>query len=158
MAAHCGPRRHGATGRPKVAEQRSILAEQEDRCAYCNWRFGSLVLDKKTMKTRPLRVEWDHVTPYSFSRSNSCEYVAACQICNQIKASFVFDTFSEAVNFVKDGRRNRYTLCEGLISWKDQSALGTDVRRNSLSSEGGDIQRNSALPPADPSITRSGGE
>jgi 5-methylcytosine-specific restriction endonuclease McrA len=44
-----------------------------------------------------LKVNWDHVVPFSYSQNNyAYNFVAACQICNGIKGSQMFKTLEEA--------------------------------------------------------------
>lgn len=50
-----------------------------------------------------LRVTWDHVVPYALSHRNE-HYVAACQVCNMLKGSSVFDTAGEAIDAVRARR------------------------------------------------------
>lgn len=80
---------------PSRADQRACLEEQDHRCAYCGRRFGTLMVRKR--RTMRLRLEWDHVVPFSFSQNNNARnFVAACHVCNRLKADKLFASFEEA--------------------------------------------------------------
>lgn len=84
-------RRDHPTGGGKLA----ILSFQENRCAYCEVHFGTWV--RRNGKPIKLAVRWDHVVPWCFNANNADEnFVAACQICNGIKADLIFDTIEAA--------------------------------------------------------------
>jgi hypothetical protein len=90
--------------RPPVAEQRRLLEEQAGRCFYCQYPFGEIV----TRRGRPviLKLQWDHVIPFSYSNENS-GYVAACHVCNHIKEDRIFDSPVAAQDYVKAERFRR---------------------------------------------------
>lgn len=76
-----------------------ILAEQADRCLYCQRRLGSLVYRKG--KPVLLRCVWDHMIPYSYcANSHPRNIAAACHVCNGIKSSRVFSGLDEARVFI----------------------------------------------------------
>ena len=79
----------------KKKEKLAILLNQDYSCFYCEHRFDSTVeLKKKQVR---LKIEWDHLVPFSFTQNNSAvNFVAACQLCNGWKASNVFQTVEEA--------------------------------------------------------------
>lgn len=81
--------------KPTKARQLRLLAEQEYRCYWCLRHFGTTIEFHGQVKQ--LRVEWDHFTPFSYSGSCGDDaFVAACQVCNGIKGSHVFDSVEEA--------------------------------------------------------------
>ncbi len=81
--------------RSKKKEQQKTLIEQENRCLYCSRKFGSFV--KRGSRFVVVRLCWDHLVPYSYNQDNGHHnFVAACQICNRIKHSFMFQTVDEA--------------------------------------------------------------
>jgi hypothetical protein len=83
------------SGRSRRYIMRRILEEQANRCFYCLRRFGVKVWRKR--KSFILRHQWEHIICYGFSGDNREEnIVAACQICNGIKSSFIFDSIEEA--------------------------------------------------------------
>jgi hypothetical protein len=73
-------------------------------CGYCGIPFYSELIDNDLKKIRTLRITWDHFTPWVFSRSHQTEWVAACQICNGMKSSKIYET----VQAVKDDLRPRW--------------------------------------------------
>lgn len=49
-----------------------------------------------------LLVRWDHMVPYSYRQTaDGKAFVAACQICNGLKGSKMFDTVEEVIEFVQ---------------------------------------------------------
>ena len=84
---------------PPVVERRAQLELQGNRCFYCGRSFGSYVF--KNLKTTRLLVHFDHLLPYVYSQNNhSRNFVASCQICNQIKRDKCFQTVEEAQIFI----------------------------------------------------------
>lgn len=76
------------------AQRDLILNAQDQRCAYCDQRFGSRVIVNR--RERRLNVNWEHCVPYSYSGdSNEENIVAACQICNGWKGSMIFSSFED---------------------------------------------------------------
>ena len=86
---------------PPKAERERILAEQGDRCFYCDLPFGSIV--SRGLRSTLLRVTWDHALPFALSGRN-VYYVAACQVCNNLKATSVFETAGQAIDAVRARR------------------------------------------------------
>ena len=88
---------------PPLNERKAQLLEQDNRCFYCLYRFGSRVLKDKTPVI--LRLHWDHVVPFSYSQDNRTRnFVASCQICNAVKYNHVFQTVEEARIYVATER------------------------------------------------------
>jgi 5-methylcytosine-specific restriction endonuclease McrA len=84
---------------PPKRDRDRILREQGYSCLYCMGRFGTRVYRKA--KELRLRVNWDHLVPWSLTQDNRPKnYVAACQVCNGIKADHIFATVSEARAYV----------------------------------------------------------
>jgi 5-methylcytosine-specific restriction endonuclease McrA len=82
------------------------LQLQNYRCFYCDLSFGSIVFRKGRAIT--LRTEWDHSIPFAYSQDNRpSNFVAACQVCNALKHSFVFQTEEEAKVYVKLERERK---------------------------------------------------
>jgi CRISPR/Cas system Type II protein with McrA/HNH and RuvC-like nuclease domain len=80
---------------PSRSEKIKILNRQHDRCLYCGRRFGSTAWYKG--KQIVLRLNWDHVLPFEYSRDNSAgNFVAVCHICNHWKSDLIF-TFLEEI-------------------------------------------------------------
>jgi 5-methylcytosine-specific restriction endonuclease McrA len=85
--------------RPSPEEQKAILEAQGGRCLYCERVFGSVVMKKEKLVF--LKVTWDHWIPYSYSRNNyPYNFAAACQICNGLKGSLMFETVDQARAYI----------------------------------------------------------
>jgi len=85
--------------RPSPGERREILDQQGNLCLYCDREFGSNVLKKNRLIQ--LRVEWDHIVPYCYSQNNYLyNFVAACQICNGLKGSMMFDSLEQTKVYI----------------------------------------------------------
>lgn len=84
------------------SEKKRILLEQNNRCLYCNREFGSFYTP--VGKRSPIKVvlNWDHFVPFAYSRTNNCEYVAACSRCNIKKGALIFDTLEQAILHVSE--------------------------------------------------------
>ena len=91
----------GVRLKPTKDERNKILWKQKQTCFYCGKVFGSAVLYKGEIIL--LRFEWDHFVPFSFSLARQ-NFVAACHICNRLKASMVFETPEEARAYVAKAR------------------------------------------------------
>lgn len=98
---------------PSKKEAMKILKYQEHRCLYCELRFGSTVY--RCGKPCRLRVNWDHLIPYVYSQNNQVSnFAAACQICNHMKSSYIFQTLEEARIHVNAKREKKgYTTEAG---------------------------------------------
>ncbi len=80
---------------PSVQRKQELRELQGGCCFYCGRRFGSYVY--RGFKLVWLRVHFDHVVAYAYSRNNYPDnYVAACHICNGLKGSKMFETVDEA--------------------------------------------------------------
>jgi 5-methylcytosine-specific restriction endonuclease McrA len=80
---------------PPRKDRQAILRRQEQRCLYCRRQFGAVVYRHGRM--RRLRIHWDHMTPFAFSQDNrTSNFAAACNVCNNLKASLMFQTVEEA--------------------------------------------------------------
>jgi hypothetical protein len=88
---------------PKWVKE-EILTRQDHRCLYCERLFGSWAHRGK--KAIQLQINWDHFSPYSYSRDNGDgNFVAACQICNGIKSNKLFDTLEQAKIYIASQKR-----------------------------------------------------
>lgn len=89
---------------PSKAEQRAIIAAQNQRCFYCELLFGSTVYRKARAFT--LRICWDHVIPWVYGLDNRNQnFVAACQICNSLKSTVMFSSIEAARTFLNEKRK-----------------------------------------------------
>jgi len=89
-----------------------ILELQENRCLYCEYEFGEKVMDVKKKREIVLRIEWDHVIPWAYTQSHNVDFAAACQICNRIKTSHVYDSIDDARLDIGEKRKRRYVYGE----------------------------------------------
>ena len=84
---------------PGPKEKAEILAAQNGRCCICEKEIGASVLRvSRSGVVRPvtLRVNFDHLVPYSYQNANAISnFAAACHVCNSIKGSKLFATFEE---------------------------------------------------------------
>lgn len=106
-ARRTAQRMSGGTGircKPTKGEQNIILWKQKQSCFYCGRSFGSAVFRNGNIIL--LRLEWDHFVPFSYTLARQ-NFVAACHICNQIKASMVFETPEEAREYVAKAREKK---------------------------------------------------
>ncbi len=84
---------------PSVKWQKYIMAQQHCRCFYCNRTFGSTVY--RSTKPVRLKVNWDHINPYTYSLDNRNQnFVAACHVCNGIKSSLIFRSVDDATIYI----------------------------------------------------------
>jgi hypothetical protein len=91
---------------PSLVEKNRILEKQENKCFYCGISFGSFKL--RNGKSILIEVEWDHRTPFAYSRNNKTEnFVAACHVCNRLKSSRIFQTVEEAQVYLAERRKSK---------------------------------------------------
>ena len=80
-----------------------LLLGQENKCYYCLISFGEFVVYKR--KIVQLIIHYDHLQPHSYLRWNpDNNWVASCQICNQIKKNKLFKTREDAISYVQEKR------------------------------------------------------
>lgn len=73
-----------------------ILASQGHACLYCERTFGSYTADD-----REIKLQWDHMVPWSHSMDNhGHNFAAVCQFCNQRKSNLMFQTVDEVRAYV----------------------------------------------------------
>lgn len=90
---------------PSSKKRKITLEEQDYRCFYCYTRFGSTRIYKG--KEVNVRLVWDHQVPYAYGQNNGDHnFVAACQHCNGIKSSMMFNSIEEARVYL-DGELKR---------------------------------------------------
>jgi hypothetical protein len=108
--------------KPSPFAQRRILAQQCDRCLFCNRRFGSYVYAKgaylgKTIQIR-LKLVWDHYIPYVYCLDSSdANFVAACQICNQYKSDLMLSSVTEYQTYIGKKTARKFYDVEDDVSW-----------------------------------------
>ena len=91
---------------PRASVRQTILNGQDNRCFYCGLKFDEWFTYGGHAKKRT--VCWDHLSPYALTfNSEDSNFVAACALCNSIKASRVFHTVQDAVETVREGLTKR---------------------------------------------------
>lgn len=91
---------------PNASEQQEILRRQKGLCFYCESPFGGLVRRKGQLEV--LRLEWDHLVPYSYLQANPiANFVGACHVCNRAKGDHIFRTLEGAIQYILDARFRR---------------------------------------------------
>ena len=90
----------GIRQKPSAEYRKAQLERQSHRCFYCELLLGESIRYCNRLVT--LRTHWDHVVPFAYLQSNPDKnFVAACHICNNIKAAKVFQTVEEAKSYVQ---------------------------------------------------------
>lgn len=91
---------------PSKHRQAQILELQQNKCLYCDKPFGTIYVRKgKLLFTK---IHFDHLVPYSYTQScKDSEFVAACNICNNIKSNKMFETVEEVFHYVNYNRKKR---------------------------------------------------
>lgn len=94
-----------------AAEREEQLDRQENKCFYCFYTLGGYVQQRYTngrICWKRLKVNWDHQVPYVLTQDNTAQnFVAACHVCNGIKAAFLFQTVEEARLYVQEKRKEK---------------------------------------------------
>lgn len=76
-------------------ESRHLAARQNHLCFYCLLPFGAVVEWRGELVI--LRDEVEHFIPFTIEQRHRMEnLVAACHVCNSLKATAVFDSVAEA--------------------------------------------------------------
>lgn len=84
---------------PSKALKEKIIAEQHNKCYYCEVSLESWVSWRN--KRVKLVTHFDHKVPFSYAQNNSnSNFVAACHHCNLTKSNLMFDTVEEARAFI----------------------------------------------------------
>lgn len=92
-----------------VNQRRSLLNQQDNRCFYCDRRFGDVARHLSKKRKEVLKVQWDHKVPWKYSQNNHItNYVAACHQCNALKYARVFQTVDEARVYLQTEIERRY--------------------------------------------------
>lgn len=80
---------------PSKPLQRTILDKQQHKCLYCDVVFGEprWIRGKFTYA----QICWDHLVPFAYLQANPHDnWGAACQTCNGLKSSTIFESLEEA--------------------------------------------------------------
>jgi 5-methylcytosine-specific restriction endonuclease McrA len=79
--------------KPPKRIQAAIVAEYGWRCRYCSRPVG---------RNAQLPAEWDHFIPYSYGHDNPDDnWVLACRACNAIKGAKMFESITEAREYIQ---------------------------------------------------------
>jgi len=80
---------------PPKKQRLAQLAEQDNRCFYCeNALNGSMLRNGVPFQ---LKLNWDHKVPYAYNADNRTRnFVASCHVCNSLKRDNVFQSVEEA--------------------------------------------------------------
>lgn len=85
--------------KPTAHSQKVLLERFDNSCAYCERRFGKIVLIGRNVKK--LQLVWDHQLPWSYSRNNSEDnFLPACHLCNGWKSDRIFKDIDEVKLYV----------------------------------------------------------
>lgn len=83
---------------PKLLQEK-ILAEQRNRCAYCEVLFGHWYWGVRKLEF--VKAVWDHFVPYVVLGANPDDnWKAACRRCNGIKSDKIFKTVEDARDYI----------------------------------------------------------
>jgi hypothetical protein len=94
--------------RPPKKVQDEILKAQGDCCIYCGNPFGTVIM--RDSRFTQLVIHWDHYVPYAYQAGNH-GFVAACNVCNLLKSSHMFDNLEQARRHLADRWRYKgYTV------------------------------------------------
>lgn len=82
------------------------VERQGHRCVYCLLPYGTVV--RRHGKEVTQKPRGDHFVPWAWNEvTDETNLVAACQICNGIKSSNLFETVDECRRFVMGERWRR---------------------------------------------------
>jgi len=91
--------------KPTAERRRLILAEQDNKCLYCDFEFGQVVY-RRGFRPYHVLLAWDHFRPYVLTqRSSNAEFVAACRICNGIKTCTIYSDIASAREDIQAKRK-----------------------------------------------------
>ena len=103
VEADCVTRRFSTRDKAKARKR------QHDLCAYCGSKLGvTLQWNSKSCRHVETRINYDHFIPLVYSGNNhSTNLIAACSICNSIKADRMFDTIAAARDHIRSRRQRK---------------------------------------------------
>lgn len=88
--------------------KREVLKQQENKCIYCERVFGESYWDDLETRYKVLKPVYDHFLPVAYAQDNKIyNIVAACNECNSIKSSHVYNNMEEARVDIMNKRQRR---------------------------------------------------
>jgi 5-methylcytosine-specific restriction endonuclease McrA len=113
--------------RPPLSLRRAVLESQYGKCFYCFRLLGGWI--PYLGKAVQLRLNWDHLVPYSYLNGNPlANFVAACHICNRYKSSLMFQTVEEARVYIATRIETKNRVYESrLPKGSGTQALQSDI-------------------------------
>lgn len=105
--------RDGARKLCPTSLKHQLILDQEGLCAYCLIPFGSIIQHGRRYKLSV--VNFDHVLPLAYTNNNpDSNWAAACNFCNSIKGSKMFDSMDEIRTFMF----NRWAVKRMCVVWE----------------------------------------
>lgn len=96
----------GRRKKPSLKRQKEILEKQDNKCLYCNNKFGTAYF--RDGKLKLTKLHWEHLVPFSYTqRSSDKDFIASCNVCNLIKSDKVFETVEEVFHYVRYNRKKK---------------------------------------------------
>jgi len=101
----------------------SKIAEQNNRCIYCDREFGTAAMKDGILEI--LRPEPDHLDPRAAGgKTKDANIHYACHLCNSLKSDFLFDGIDDARVFLAEAwARKNYTTAPLLIPFSRSKDL-----------------------------------
>jgi len=95
-------------GRVPWKVKQKILAQQENRCIYCEKTLNKHIWNTEIKRYVKLRLHFDHFVSWEYSRDNN-EYnlYASCHICNGIKSDLFFYNLGSAKEYILEKRKEK---------------------------------------------------
>lgn len=95
-----------------ASKKKEILDKQKNRCFYCDLLFNTMYYHNK--KFLFLRIHFDHFIPFAYLQNDGKDnFVAACNICNGIKGSLMFESKEDIIAYVTYHRKKKRYYFEG---------------------------------------------
>ncbi len=92
------------------ATKKLIIEFQDNKCFYCRKKFGTVYAKKGTNDFKVTTVAFDHISPHIYSRSNTHNIVAACNLCNGVKSDRMFESLEEAMKIISEEVNAKYNF------------------------------------------------
>jgi len=98
---------------PIAKIKQELLEEEGNICQYCGYEFGTPYSRNGRFRGY-LKPTLDHTIPFSFTMTTKKEEsVLACQVCNMLKGSKIFNNFADMIFFIlKQWNRKGFIICD----------------------------------------------